>query len=169
MGSRRAKSAARNLATAGGARRSVAKAGGIRGHFGLCCCGWQIVGSAPEGKSFYGVANRRDGCTMVRLLRPKRKFRLSSITGIRGWATRPVTGLLVGIVVRIAAEKGSQIGAIKVGAEFGGERSLRNIFVGEVPVKIDDDRTIFYRSNGLSWVTWVAGHATQLHGLVWQN
>src|ERR1017187_6219376 len=86
MGSRWAKSAARNLATAGGARRSVAKAGGIRGHFGLCCCGWQIVGSAPEGKSFYGVANRRDGCTMVRLLRPKRKFRLNGLRRLRACA-----------------------------------------------------------------------------------
>src|ERR1019366_6210975 len=68
-------------------RRSVAKAGGIRGHFGLCCCGWQIVGSAPEGKSFYGVANRRDGCTMVPYPRSKRKFRFKD-SGVRRFVGR---------------------------------------------------------------------------------
>jgi len=33
------------------------------------------VGSAPDEKSFYGGANRPDGCTMVPFSRPKRKFR----------------------------------------------------------------------------------------------
>jgi hypothetical protein len=45
-------------------------------NFGLNWCGWQTVGSAPDEKSFHGVANVRDGCTMVPFLRPKRKFRL---------------------------------------------------------------------------------------------
>jgi hypothetical protein len=35
----------------------------------------KTVGSAPDEKSFYGVANKRDGCTMVSFSRSKRKFR----------------------------------------------------------------------------------------------
>src|SRR5271167_620638 len=58
----------------GWGKEKCCKSGGIRGHFGLCCCGWQIVGSAPDGKSFYGVANGRDGYTMVPFPRSKRKF-----------------------------------------------------------------------------------------------
>lgn len=37
---------------------------------------WKTVGSAPDEKSFYGAANKRDGCTMVPFSRSKRKFRL---------------------------------------------------------------------------------------------
>ena len=58
-----------------GIRRGVAKVGHKWGNFGLCCCGWQTVGSAPDEKSFYGVANRPDGCIMVPFSRSKRKFR----------------------------------------------------------------------------------------------
>jgi hypothetical protein len=58
-----------------GARRGVAKVGHKGGNFGLCCCGWQTVGSAPDEESFYGVANKRDGCTMVPFSRSKSKFR----------------------------------------------------------------------------------------------
>src|SRR5208337_390797 len=36
----------------------------------------KTVGSALDEKSFYGVANKRDGCTMVSFSRSKRKFRL---------------------------------------------------------------------------------------------
>jgi len=36
----------------------------------------KTAGSAPDEKSFHGVANKRDGCTMGPFLRPKRKFRL---------------------------------------------------------------------------------------------
>ena len=43
------------------------------GNFGLCWCGWQTVGSAPD-KNRFSVANRRDGCTMVPFSRSKRKF-----------------------------------------------------------------------------------------------
>jgi hypothetical protein len=39
------------------------------GQIWLCCCGWQAVGSASDEKSFQGVANRRDGYTMVRFMR----------------------------------------------------------------------------------------------------
>ena len=47
------------------------------GQFWAGCCGWQTVGSTPDEKSFYGVAKRPDGRTMVPLSRPKRKFQLS--------------------------------------------------------------------------------------------
>ena len=52
------------------------KRAGIQGHLGRCWCVWQTVGSALDENSFHRVANRRDGCTMVPFLRPKRKFRL---------------------------------------------------------------------------------------------
>src|ERR1017187_7260369 len=35
-----------------GVRRGVAKIGHKWGNFGLCCCGWQTVGSALDEKSF---------------------------------------------------------------------------------------------------------------------
>jgi hypothetical protein len=41
-------------------------------------------GSAPDEKSFHNVANRRDGCTIVLLLRSKRKFRLIGTCQIKG-------------------------------------------------------------------------------------
>ena len=59
-----------------GVRRGVAKVGHKWGNFGLCWCGWQTVGSAPIEESFHGVANGRDGCTMVPFSRSKRRFRL---------------------------------------------------------------------------------------------
>jgi hypothetical protein len=49
------------------------------GNFALCWCGWQTVGSAPDGKSFHGVANGRDGCTMGPFSRSKRKFPLKTV------------------------------------------------------------------------------------------
>ena len=57
-------------------RRSVAKVGHKWGNFGLYWCGWKTVGSAPIEKSFHSVANQRDECTIVLLLRSKRKFRM---------------------------------------------------------------------------------------------
>ena len=57
-----------------GVRRGVARIGHKWGNLGLCCCGWQTVGSAPDEKSFYGVAKSSDGCTIVPFMRPKRKF-----------------------------------------------------------------------------------------------
>jgi len=36
----------------------------------------KTVGSAPDEKSFYGVANKRDQCTMMSFSRSKRKFQL---------------------------------------------------------------------------------------------
>jgi hypothetical protein len=47
-----AKATARNLATAARVRGCVAKAAGIWGNFGLCWCGWQTVGSAPDKNRF---------------------------------------------------------------------------------------------------------------------
>jgi hypothetical protein len=44
------------------------------GQFWAGCCGGQTVGSTPDEKSFYGIAKRPDGRTMVPLSRPKRKF-----------------------------------------------------------------------------------------------
>src|SRR5271167_4582754 len=35
-------------------------------------------GDSSDESSFHSVANRRDGCTMVPLLRPTRKFRFST-------------------------------------------------------------------------------------------
>jgi len=35
--------------------------------------GWHTFGSAPDDNSFYGVANGRDGCSMVPFSRAKRK------------------------------------------------------------------------------------------------
>src|ERR1019366_5680037 len=49
------------------------------GNFGLYWCGWKTVGSAPTKKSFHGVANGRDGCTMVPFSRSKRKSRIKSM------------------------------------------------------------------------------------------
>src|SRR5664280_2557802 len=62
------------LVPSGDQGRGVATIGHKWGNFGLCCCGWQTVGSAPDEKSFYGVANRRNECTMVLCSRSKRKF-----------------------------------------------------------------------------------------------
>jgi hypothetical protein len=36
----------------------------------------KTVRNAPDEKSCYGVANKRDGCTMVPFSRPKRKVRM---------------------------------------------------------------------------------------------
>src|ERR1039457_7219812 len=49
------------LVPSGDQGRGVAKVGHKWGNFGLCCCGWQTVGSAPDEKSSYDVANKRDG------------------------------------------------------------------------------------------------------------
>jgi len=38
----------------------------------------KTVRSAPDEKSFYGVANKRDGCTMVPFSRSKRKSRMKA-------------------------------------------------------------------------------------------
>src|ERR1017187_4350537 len=43
------------LVPSGDQGRGVATIGHKWGNFGLCCCGWQTVGSAPDEKSFYGV------------------------------------------------------------------------------------------------------------------
>ena len=72
-------SAAESVYKLVGVRRGVAKVGHKWGNFGLCWCGWQTVGSAPDEKSFHSVANRRDGCTMVPFSRSKRKFRLRAV------------------------------------------------------------------------------------------
>jgi hypothetical protein len=61
-----------------GVRRGVAKVGDKWGNFGLYWCGWQIVGSAPDGRSFSRCREGRDGCTMVPFSRSKRKSRLMS-------------------------------------------------------------------------------------------
>jgi len=57
-----------------GIRRRVAKVGHKWANFGLCWCGWQTVGSAPDDKSFYAVANRRDGCIMVPFFEIKKEI-----------------------------------------------------------------------------------------------
>src|SRR2546427_809601 len=44
-----------------GGRGGVAKVGHKWRDFGLCWCGWQTVGSAPDEKWFHRVANRRNG------------------------------------------------------------------------------------------------------------
>jgi hypothetical protein len=44
-----------------GVRRGVAKVGHKGGNLGLCCCGWQTVGSAPDEKSFHGVVKGETG------------------------------------------------------------------------------------------------------------
>src|ERR1019366_7269250 len=59
-----------------GARRGVAKVCRKWAISGCAGGGRHTVGSAPDDKSFHSVANRRDECTMVPFLRPKRKFRL---------------------------------------------------------------------------------------------
>jgi hypothetical protein len=41
----------------------------------------KTVGSAPDEKSLYGVANKRDGCTMVSFSRSKGRFRLTKAAG----------------------------------------------------------------------------------------
>jgi hypothetical protein len=46
------------------------------GQFWAVLLQMKTVGSAPDEKSFYGAANRRDKCTMVSFSRSKRKFRL---------------------------------------------------------------------------------------------
>jgi len=38
-------------------RKGIAKVAHKRLNFGLCCCGWQAVGSAPDDKSLHDVAN----------------------------------------------------------------------------------------------------------------
>jgi hypothetical protein len=45
------------------------------GQFWAVLLRMKTVGSAPDEKSFYGAANKRDGCTMVSFSRSKRKFR----------------------------------------------------------------------------------------------
>jgi|GEM_PF-4472108 len=40
----------------------------------------KTVGSAPDEKSFYSVANKRDWCAKVSLSKSKRKFRFSKNT-----------------------------------------------------------------------------------------
>jgi hypothetical protein len=71
-------SAAESVYKLVGVRRRVAKAGHKWSNFGLCWCGWQTVGRAPDDKSFHDVANGRDECTMVPFSRSKRKFRVYS-------------------------------------------------------------------------------------------
>src|SRR5208337_4639775 len=41
-----------------------------------CAAADEAVGGTPDEKSFYGVANKRGGCTMVSFSRSKKKFRL---------------------------------------------------------------------------------------------
>src|ERR1019366_7087386 len=60
-----------------GARRGVAKVCRKWAISGCAGGGRHTVGSAPDDKSFHSVANRRDECTMVPFLRPKRKFRFT--------------------------------------------------------------------------------------------
>jgi hypothetical protein len=48
-----------------GGRGGVAKVGHKWRDFGLCWCGWQTVGSAPDEKWFHRVANRRNGLIRV--------------------------------------------------------------------------------------------------------
>ena len=79
------------------------KAGGIRSHFGLCCCGWQVVGSAPEGKSFYGVANRRDGSTMVPFPRSKRKFWFRTVLVLKRLRTMKRLSLLASLLLSLCS------------------------------------------------------------------
>src|ERR1019366_7337411 len=62
-----------------GARRGVAKVCRKWAISGCAGGGRHTVGSAPDDKSFHSIANRRDECTMVPFLRPKRKFRLKSL------------------------------------------------------------------------------------------
>jgi len=50
------------------------------GQFGAVLLRMKTVGSVPDEKSFYGAANKRDGCTMVSFSRSKRKFRIIAIT-----------------------------------------------------------------------------------------
>ena len=71
----------------------MAKVGHKWGNFGLYWCGWKTVGSAPIEKSFHGVANKRDGCTMVPFSRSKRKFRFMAKR------TLDLTVALVGIIL----------------------------------------------------------------------
>src|SRR5262249_52662048 len=49
-----------------GGRKRVAELGHKRGNFGMCWCGRQTVGSAPDDKWLHSVA-KSDGCTMVAL------------------------------------------------------------------------------------------------------
>src|SRR5664280_3666055 len=70
------------LVPSGDQGRGVATIGHKWGNFGLCCCGWQTVGSAPDEKSFYGVANRPDGCIIVPFSRSKRKFRIRRMSAL---------------------------------------------------------------------------------------
>jgi hypothetical protein len=44
------------------------------GQFRAVLVGAGTVGSASDDKSFHHVANGRDGCTLVPLSRPERKF-----------------------------------------------------------------------------------------------
>ena len=68
---------------------------GIWGPFGLCWCGWQTAGSAPDGKSFSRCRAGRDGSTIVPFLSPRRKFwstPLRSTGGCRGEPKIPTAG-----------------------------------------------------------------------------
>jgi|BarGraIncu00222A_1022003.scaffolds.fasta_scaffold59179_2 hypothetical protein len=51
-------SAAESVYKLVGVRRGVAEVGDKWGNFGLYWCGWQIVGSAPDGRSFSRVSRR---------------------------------------------------------------------------------------------------------------
>jgi hypothetical protein len=58
MGGPRPQSAAESIHKLVGIRRGIAKVGHRWGNFGLCCCGWQAVGSAPGEKGLYGVSEQ---------------------------------------------------------------------------------------------------------------